>query len=155
MRDLAPFVQFKKRAKPPLRSVTPPLAFFTFFELYKWYQLVQSITYYKRLTCTKISLNYLALSWRKSYQIETLYIIYQMGLYVIGTSIMKELIRLSALTPFFQQKKKIKNQKVGLLIKDFLKNYFRKKRSMIDSWQGKYTLRKKKFSEFFLSFFSS
>ena len=71
-----------------------------------------------------------------------------MGLYVIGTSIMKELIRLSALTPFFQQK-------VGLLIKDFLKNYFRKKRSMIDSWQGKYTLRKKKFSEFFLSFFSS
>ena len=78
-----------------------------------------------------------------------------MGLYVIGTSIMKELIRLSALTPFFQQKKIIKNQKVGLLIKDFLKNYFRKKRSMIDSWQGKYTLRKKKFSEFFLSFFSS
>ena len=55
-----------------------------------------------------------------------------MGLYVIGTSIMKELIRPSALTPFFQQKK-IKNQKVGLLIKDFLKNYFRKKRSMIDS----------------------
>ena len=56
-----------------------------------------------------------------------------MDLHVIGTSIMKELIRLSALTPFFQQKKIIKNQKVGLLIKDFLKNYFRKKRSMIDS----------------------
>ena len=75
-----------------------------------------------------------------------------MGLYVIGTSIMKELIRLSALTPFFQQQQQKKNQKVGLLIKDFLKNY---PWSMIDSWQGKYTLRKKKFSEFFLSFFSS
>ena len=75
-----------------------------------------------------------------------------MGLYVIGTSIMKELIRLSALTPFFQQQQKKKNQKVGLLIKDFLKNY---PWSMIDSCQGKYTLRKKKFSEFFLSFFSS
>ena len=46
-----------------------------------------------------------------------------MDLHVIGTSIMKELIRLSALTPFFQQQQKKKNQKVGLLIKDFLKNY--------------------------------
>ena len=57
-----------------------------------------------------------------------------MDLHVIGTSIMKELIRLNALIRFFQKKKnKFKNQKVGLLIKDFLKNYFRKKISMIDS----------------------
>ena len=41
MRDLVPFVQFKKREKHSLRSVaftksnTPPRIFFTFFKLYK------------------------------------------------------------------------------------------------------------------------
>ena len=56
LRDLAPFVQFEKREKHPWRSVTfnkvtgskdnnPPWAFFTFFELYKWYQIAQIVSY--------------------------------------------------------------------------------------------------------------
>ena len=57
LRDLEPFVQFKKREKQPWRRVTfstvaafkacdftksnnPPWVFFTFFKLYKWYQIV-------------------------------------------------------------------------------------------------------------------
>ena len=51
MRDLVPFVQFKKHEKHPWRSVTfsakgntPPWAFFTFLKLRKWYQIAQSIT---------------------------------------------------------------------------------------------------------------
>ena len=52
LHDLVPFVQFKKREKHPWRSVTfskvasftPPWVFFTFFKLYKWYQIVQRIT---------------------------------------------------------------------------------------------------------------
>ena len=50
LRDLVPFVQFKKREKHPWRSVTfstksntPPWVFFTFFKLYKWYQIAQNI----------------------------------------------------------------------------------------------------------------
>ena len=51
LRDLVPFVQFKKREKRPWRSVnfseacnfakinTPTLVFFAFFKLYKWYQI--------------------------------------------------------------------------------------------------------------------
>ena len=51
--DLIPFVQYKKREKHPWRSVnfckvagftkinTPPWVFFTFFKLYKWYQIAQ------------------------------------------------------------------------------------------------------------------
>ena len=41
LRDLVPFVQFKKREKHPCRSVnfsktnTPPWVFFTFLKLYK------------------------------------------------------------------------------------------------------------------------
>ena len=58
LRDLVPFVPFKKREKHQWRSVnfskvagftkinTPPWVFFTFFKLYKWYQIAQSITYY-------------------------------------------------------------------------------------------------------------
>ena len=55
--DLISFVQFKKREKHPWRSVTfskvagyfiksntPQWVFFTFFKLYKWYQIAQSIT---------------------------------------------------------------------------------------------------------------
>ena len=46
LRDLIPFVQFKKREKHPWRSVNfskvagfkPSWVFFTFFKLYKWYQ---------------------------------------------------------------------------------------------------------------------
>ena len=49
-----------------------------------------------------------------------------MGLYVIGTSIMKELIRLSALTPFFQQQQKKKKSKSW-----FINQRFFKKLSMI------------------------
>ena len=51
LRDLVPFVQFKEREKSPWRSVafskvvnTPPWVFFTFFKLYKWYQIAQRIT---------------------------------------------------------------------------------------------------------------
>ena len=48
LRDLVPFVQFKKREKHPWRSVTftksstPPWVFFTFLKLYKWYQIAQN-----------------------------------------------------------------------------------------------------------------
>ena len=42
LRDLVPFVKFKKREKYPWRSITfsaksntPPLVFFTIFKLYK------------------------------------------------------------------------------------------------------------------------
>ena len=50
LRDLVPFVQFKKREKHTWRSVTfskvtPPWVFFTFFKLYKWHQITQRITY--------------------------------------------------------------------------------------------------------------
>ena len=59
LRDLIPFVQFRKREKHPWRSVTlskvascnftksntPSWVFFTFFKLYKWYQITQIITY--------------------------------------------------------------------------------------------------------------
>ena len=53
LRDFVSFVQFKKREKKPWRSVTfskvagfstPPCLFLTFFKLYKWYQIAQSIT---------------------------------------------------------------------------------------------------------------
>ena len=51
LRDLVPFVQFKKREKHTRRSVTfssntPPCVFFTFFKLHKWYQITQNITIY-------------------------------------------------------------------------------------------------------------
>ena len=51
LRDLVPFVQFKKREKHLWRDVTlsksntPPWVFFTFFKFYKWYQIAQRITY--------------------------------------------------------------------------------------------------------------
>ena len=51
LRDLVPFLQFKKREKQPWRSVnftkinTAPWVFFTFFKLYKWYQISQRTTY--------------------------------------------------------------------------------------------------------------
>ena len=63
LRDLVPFVQFKKPEKYSWRGVTfseacnftsacdftksntPPWVFFTFFKWYKWYQIVQSITF--------------------------------------------------------------------------------------------------------------
>ena len=56
LRDLVPFVQFKKLEKHPWRSVTfskacnftksnsPLWVFFTFLKLFKWYQIAQSIT---------------------------------------------------------------------------------------------------------------
>ena len=49
--DFVVFAQFKKREKHPWRSVTfsksntPPWVLFTFFKLYKWYQIEQNITY--------------------------------------------------------------------------------------------------------------
>ena len=52
LRDLIAFVQFGKREKHPWRSVTlntksntPPWVFFSFFKLYKWYQIVQRTIY--------------------------------------------------------------------------------------------------------------
>ena len=59
LRDLVPFVQFKKREKHPWSNVnfsaglacnftkinTPPWFFFTLFKLYKWQQIAQRITY--------------------------------------------------------------------------------------------------------------
>ena len=53
LRDLLPFLQFKKRGKYPRRrlllvacnsakSNTPPWVFFTFFKLYKWYNGTKS-----------------------------------------------------------------------------------------------------------------
>ena len=57
LRNLVPFVQFKKREKHPWRSVilacnftksnTPPWVFFTFFILCKCYQIAQRITIMK------------------------------------------------------------------------------------------------------------
>ena len=54
LRDLVPFVQFKKCRKYPWRSVTfsslnfaksntPPQVFFTIFELYKWYRIAMEV----------------------------------------------------------------------------------------------------------------
>ena len=65
LRDLQPFVQFKKREKHPWRTVTfqtcnftkinpPPWMFFTFFKLYRWYQIAQNITYDLRVSFRKI-----------------------------------------------------------------------------------------------------
>ena len=53
LRNLVPFVQFKKREKHPWRSVTfskvagniPLWVFFKFLKLYKRYQIAQNITY--------------------------------------------------------------------------------------------------------------
>ena len=58
LRDLVPFVKFKKREKTqktaenrwkPATLLKVTLLhgfFFTFFKLYKWYQIVQGITYF-------------------------------------------------------------------------------------------------------------
>ena len=59
LRNLVPFIQFRKREKHPWGSVTfinvagfnftksntSPWVFFTFLKLYKWYQIAQSISY--------------------------------------------------------------------------------------------------------------
>ena len=54
--SMVPFAQFKTREKHPWRndtldeacnftkSITPPKVFFTFFKLYKWYEITQRIT---------------------------------------------------------------------------------------------------------------
>ena len=56
LRDLIPFAHFKKREKHTWKSVTfsiksntPPLVFFTFLKLYKWYQ--NRTTHHKLLQC--------------------------------------------------------------------------------------------------------
>ena len=57
LRDLVPFAQFKKHEKHSRRNVTfskvagfksntPSWKFFTFFKLYKWFQIAQSIIYF-------------------------------------------------------------------------------------------------------------
>ena len=68
LRNLVPLVQFKKREKHPWRNVsfskvagfkfnTPPWVFFTFFKLYKWYQIVQRTTFTKRSIIRLININ--------------------------------------------------------------------------------------------------
>ena len=51
LRNLVPFVQFKKREKHQWKSITfitksntPPWVIFTFFELYKWCEITQSVS---------------------------------------------------------------------------------------------------------------
>ena len=47
LRDLVPFVQFTiAEACNFTKSNTPPFVFFTFSKLYKWYQIVQSVSYF-------------------------------------------------------------------------------------------------------------
>ena len=52
LRDLVPFLQFKKHEKHPwvflTKNNTPPWVVFTFFKLYKWYQTAQRITVCKQ-----------------------------------------------------------------------------------------------------------
>ena len=65
LRNFVPFTQFKKREKHPWKSVTfikvedksntPPWVFFTFFKLYKWYQITQSIAYEQEIRRVKMS----------------------------------------------------------------------------------------------------
>ena len=72
LRDLVPFVQFRKREKRPWRSVNfskvagfsnftrinaPLWVFSTFFKLYKWYQITHRITIYQPLFLMKINFN--------------------------------------------------------------------------------------------------
>ena len=71
LRDFASLVQFKKRERHPWSSVTntppgvcyftksntPPCVFFTFFKLYKWYEIAQRTTY----TCETIQCQILRL----------------------------------------------------------------------------------------------
>ena len=53
LRDLVPSLQFKKHEKHPWKSITfrktksntPTWVFFTFFKMYKWYQIAQQIAY--------------------------------------------------------------------------------------------------------------
>ena len=72
LRDLIPFVQFKKREKHPWRSVnfsnnncnftkisTPPWVFFTFFKLFKWYQIAQRTTLMYSNVCTVLARDHL------------------------------------------------------------------------------------------------
>ena len=73
LRDLVPFVQFKNVKNThggvllwvklqATTSNTPPWMFFTFFKLYKWYQIAQGITY-KDLS-----------SWRYIFEIYIFYV---------------------------------------------------------------------------------
>ena len=51
LRDLVPFVQFKKRENThggvlPLKKLqTPPCVFLVFIKLHKWYQITQSVSF--------------------------------------------------------------------------------------------------------------
>ena len=70
--DLVPFVQmYRLLAWNFTRSHTPPWVFFPFFKLYKWYQILQNMTY---TFSARIKI-----SWRKSFsciQIMTWFTIY-------------------------------------------------------------------------------
>ena len=65
LRDLVPFVQYKKCEKQLTvcnftKINTPPGVLFTFFKLYKYYQIVQRTTYWKQLTLETFTLNEIA-----------------------------------------------------------------------------------------------
>ena len=59
LRDLVPFVRFKKLEKHPYRSVTftksntPPWVFFTFFKLYRWHQITENVSNFNDNANTK------------------------------------------------------------------------------------------------------
>ena len=63
LRDFVPFVQFKKHEKHAWRNVnfrnTLPWVFFTFFKLYKWYQIAQRTNYVLRPNTDKNGVNIL------------------------------------------------------------------------------------------------
>ena len=67
LRDLVPFVQFKKREKHPWRSAnTPPWVFFRFLKLYKWYQIAQWITYTATVRNAALSIRFCKITFGDS-----------------------------------------------------------------------------------------
>ena len=64
LRNLVPFVQFKKRGKHPWRMFS--VGVFTFFKLYKWYQIAQCMTYYFCWTFIQAVWSSWKLKWNKN-----------------------------------------------------------------------------------------
>ena len=108
MRDLVPFLQFKKRKKHPrilillvklqdlayyfTKSNTPPWVFFTFLKLYKGYQIAQSITYELSELCENL---FYLFHDRNICHVET---IQWIGFSMVGTTVVKEFKHFAFLT---------------------------------------------------------
>ena len=85
MRDLVPFAQFEKREKRPWRSVTfskinfSPWVFFTFFKLYKWYQIshlvILAFGNYSNLIRISLNIPKSSVIWTSSVCVLVLYLI--------------------------------------------------------------------------------